>query len=417
MAEPTLSDAERLDADDPLAPVRDRFVVTDPDLVYVDGNSLGRLPKATVDRLARTVAQEWGTGLVRSWEAWIDLPTTIGDRIAADVVGARPGEVIVADSTTVNLYKVLVAALDLRPGRSVIVTDGANFPTDRFVIEGVARARGLTVRTVAEDPSPSLIAEAVAPGDVAVVALSLVAYRSGARLDGPAITSVAHDAGALAVWDLSHAAGAIPLSLESMGADFAVGCTYKYLNGGPGAPAWLYARQALHGDLVSPIWGWFGAADPFAMTAERYRAAPGVAGFLSGTPPILALAAVDEGVSLTAEIGLGAIDAKRRRLMDFAFACSDAALAPVGVTAVTPSDADDNGSHVSLAHPAAWPITQFLIAEAGVIPDFREPDLIRLGLTPLSTAFVDVWRAVDGVRRAVVEGELDRYPSQRGRVT
>ncbi len=291
------SEAEALDAADPLAQFRSRFVEPDPDLIYLDGNSLGRLPLATVERLREVVEAEWGGGLARSWPSWIDLPTRVGDLIGEHLLGARPGEVIVSDSATVNLYKLAAAGCDARPGRSVVVTDDDNFPTDRYTLAGLAQARGLEMRMIASDPvhGPS-VADVVAAldDDVALLSLSAVAFRSGALLDLPAITAAAHAAGALMLWDVCHAAGSVPVELTEIGADLAVGCGYKYLNGGPGAPAFLYVRRELQADLRQPIWGWFGQRDQFAM-GEHYDPDPGMRRFLTGTQSAVGLTALRGG--------------------------------------------------------------------------------------------------------------------------
>jgi kynureninase len=418
MAAPTRDEAVALDRDDPLAAFRSWFVIDDDGPIYVDGNSLGRLPATTPARLERVVREEWGRGLIGSWSSWIDLAGAVGDRIASAVVGARPGEVLGGDSTTVNLYKLAAAALDVRPDRRrrVLVTDAGNFPSDRFVLQGLAAARDLEVRLLPEDPTPADVDAALAPGDVALVSLSLVAYRSGAWLDLAGITDVAHRHGALVLWDLSHAAGAVPIDLEGAGVDLAVGCTYKYLNGGPGAPAFLYVRASLHDELRQPIWGWFGAADQFAM-GPTYEPAPGIDRFQVGTPPILGLAAVDEGVAVTEAAGMDAIDAKRRALTAFLLRLHDDRLAPAGIGLATPRSPDAHGSHLAFRHPEAWRLCRALIAELGVVPDFREPDLVRFGLTPLSTTFTEVWDAAEALRTAVVERRYEHHPVERTRVT
>jgi kynureninase len=416
MTGPTREEAVALDRSDPLAAFRDRFVIDDSGTVYADGNSLGRLPAATVDRLHHVVTEEWGRGLVGSWSTWIERSTAVGDRLAAAVLGARPGEVVVGDSTTVQLYKAAVAALDARPDRRMVVTDAGNFPTDRFVLQGLAAAGRVEVRLVDEDPTPSDVEAAVGGGDVALVTLSAVAYRSGAWLDVAGITEAAHRHGALVLWDLSHAAGAVPLDLQADGVDLAVGCTYKYLNGGPGAPAFLYVRSSLQAQLRQPIWGWFGAADQFAM-APDYAPADGIDRFQVGTPPILGLAAVDEGAALTEAAGMAAIDGKRRALLRLLWACFDARLAPLGIGDATPRDPDRAGSHVSFRHPEGWRTCRALVVELGVGPYFREPDLVRFGLTPLHTRFVDVWDAAEALRVAVAERRYERYPSERSRIT
>ena len=408
---PSRADALALDAADELAPFRDRFVLDDDGPLYLDGNSLGRLPSATVARLRGVVEQEWGAGLIGSWSSsWIELPRTVGDRIATSVVGARPGEVLVCDSTSVNLYKLARAALDAAApsGRTVVVTDRGNFPTDRYVLEGLAD----DVRWVDADPDADAIAEATSSGDVALVSLSLVSYASGALLDLEGITAAAHARGALVLWDLSHAAGAVPIDLEGAGVDLAVGCTYKYLNAGPGAPAFLYVREELQSRLTQPIHGWFGAADQFAMGPD-YVPAPGIDRFAVGTPPVLGLAAVDEGVALLGEAGIERLRRKSLAATGLLLALADAA----GFDVATPRPDDRRGSHVALRHPEAWRLCRALIEELGVIPDFREPDLIRFGVTPLYTRFVDVWDAMDRLRRAVEERRFERFPIERTRVT
>ena len=393
--------AQALDAADPLAALRDRFVIGDPHLVYLDGNSLGRLPKATVVRLQRLVAHEWGGELVRGWSHWLDEPERVGELIGREILGARPGETIVSDSTTVNLFKLAHAALDARPDRRVIVAARDEFPTDRYVLEGLAAARGLEIRWLGAGPIDGERVDrhaidgptgadlaAVLDEEVALVVLSLVNYRSGAIADLPEITAAAHAVGALSLWDLSHAGGAIPIELEASGADLAVGCTYKYLNGGPGAPAYLYVRRSLQDVLRTPIQGWFGQRDQFAM-GPRYDPAPGIRAWLAGTPGMLALAAVEEGVRLTAEAGLPAIRAKGIALTEFAIELLDERLAPLGCTLGSPRLAARRGAHVAIRHPHARRLCERLLA-GGVVPDFREPDTIRFGLPPLSTSFADV---------------------------
>ena len=392
------SRAEALDATDPLRAFRDRFVIDDPDLVYLDGNSLGRLPKATVQRLSLLIRDEWGGELVRAWDHWLDEPARIGELIGLNLLGARPDETIVSDSTTVNLYKLAAAALDARPARTTIVAAADEFPTDRYVLEGLAESRGLTIRWLTGDAveglPPGELA-AVIDESVALVVLSLVNYRSGSVADLPAMTALAHDAGALILWDLSHAVGATPIELEAGGADLAVGCTYKYLNGGPGAPAFLYVRQSLQPELRTPIQGWFGQRDQFAM-GPRYDPRPGIRAWLAGTPGMLALAAVEEGVKLTAEAGIEAIRAKGMTLTEFAIELLDERLSPLGCTLGSPRDPARRGAQVSFRHPDARRLTAELMAR-GVVPDFREPDSIRFGLPPLTTRFADVAAGVDAV--------------------
>jgi kynureninase len=406
--------AERLDAADPLAAYRDRFVIDDPATIYLDGNSLGRLPVAIRERLSRLVDQ-WGSQLVSAWHEWIDLPERAGDLLAAEVLGARPGEVIVTDSTTVNLFKLASAVLDTRPG--AVLTDTENFPTDRYVLEGVARRHGRELRYLEPDPldgpQPGDVERACAGDDVALVSLSHVAYRSGALADIEAITGAAD---VPVLWDVSHSAGVVPVELEKRGIELAVGCTYKYLNAGPGAPAFLYVREQLQGRLGNPIQGWFAQRDQFQMGRE-YDPEPGIRRFLVGTPPILQLAAVEEGVRLTGEAGIDSLRAKAIALTELIVAFHDEKLAPLGFELGTTRDPARRGAHISLTHPEAWPICRALIERAGVIPDFREPDSIRLGVAPLYTRFADVYDALERLRKLVACGEHRELDSGKLRVT
>ncbi len=388
----TAEAAAALDAADPLAAMRERFVGADEALVYLDGNSLGRLPRGTAQRLQTVIEHEWGSRLIRGWEeGWMELPLRVGDRLGELALGARAGQVAVADSTTVCFYKLATAAIAARPGRTEIITDHDNFPTDRYVLEGLAAAHGLTIRWLRGGsgfgPQPEQVA-ALAGERTALIALSHVAYRSAFVLDLPAITAIAHDAGALALWDLSHSAGAVPIGLDAAGVDLAVGCSYKYLNGGPGAPAFLYVAAEHQATLRQPVWGWLGRDDPFAM-APGFTPAPGITAMLSGTPPVLALSAVQASLELFAQAGLDAARAKGSALGEYAIAIADAWLAPHGVRVASPRQSARRGSHVALAHPDARVLCRELIA-GGVIVDFREPDIVRAGLSPLTTSFADV---------------------------
>ena len=404
--------AEQLDARDPLAPFRERFVLSRPERIYVDGNSLGRLPVAAREALAARV-EEWGERLVTAWPDWIDLPREVGDLLARAALGARPGEVVVSDSTTVNLYKLARAALAVREGP--VVTDAANFPTDRYVLEGLGRELLLFEADPVEGPAVEDVERACA-GGAALVCLSHVAYRSGALADMRAITEAAHAAGALVLWDLSHSAGSVAVELEASGVDLAVGCTYKYLCGGPGAPAFLYVRSELQERLRSPIQGWFGQRDQFEM-GQRYDPEPGIARFLAGTPPILDLTAVRAGVELVEEAGIEAIEAKGRALTAYGVELADEWLAPLGFELGSPRDPTRRGAHVSLRHPEAWQITRALVERADVVPDFRGPDSVRLGFPPLYTRFADVREALDRLRTLVALGAHKAFPPERARVT
>jgi len=404
LADPlSLAAAEARDAADPLRDWRDRFALPDG-VIYLDGNSLGPLPRATVQQLDIAVRRQWGEGLVRSWNQadWIGAPARIGDKIAR-LIGAAPGSVIVADSVTVNLYKALTALLQVRPGTRRVLSEAGNFPTDVYVAEGAARRHGLTLDL---HPRETLV-EAIGD-DVAVLVLTHVHFRSGARWDMAAIEAAAARHGVPVLWDLSHSVGAVPLDLGRDGARFAVGCGYKYLNGGPGAPGFVHvAPEAPWRDrLASPIQGWMGHADPFAF-ADGYRAAPGMAGFLAGTPPILSLLALEPGVDLMLAADQAQLFAKAEALFDW-LAALMAARCPA-LRLITPRDAAARGSHASFAHADAWPICQALIA-AGVIGDFRTPDLLRLGLTPLYLGFADLWHAVDRLA-AILADESWRAPA------
>ncbi len=403
MTEPlSRSGAQALDDGDPLAAFRDRFVIDDPALTYMDGNSLGRLSIATEQRLATLIRQEWGGGLALTWDKWLTWPGQVGDRLGDALLGAAPGQVVVSDSTTVNLYKSASAALDARADRRIIVTDSENFPTDRYVVEGLSRQRNLELRMVKSDPIERLTAEAVTDAiddDVALVTFSHVGFASSTVADMPAITQVAHRAGALVLWDLSHTVGSYPVELDAANVDLAVGCTYKYVNGGPGAPAFLYVNRSQQPQLRQPIWGWFGQREQFEM-GPAYDPEPGIGQFLVGTSPILGLAAVDEGVKLLAEAGIGRLREKGVALTSYLIDLYDAWLQPLGVGLGSPRDPATRGSHVALRHPEARALSAAL-TERGVVPDFRTPDRVRFGPAPITTRFVDVWDAMDCLRSLV----------------
>jgi len=417
------------DRQDPLRSLRDRFDLPDG-LVYLDGNSLGPLPHAVRERLRDVVDQQWGHDLIRSWNVhgWIDLPLRVGEKIAP-LIGAAPGQVAVADSTSVDLFKLLAGALELRPDRHVIVSERDNFPTDLYVADGLGRLRagtdgGLRLRTIERGDVAGLdgvlgAADGArgAGDEVAVVMLTHVDYRTGELHDMAAVTERVHAAGALMLWDLSHSTGALELDLDGAGVDLAVGCGYKYLNGGPGAPAFLYVAHRHQEAIRSPIQGWLGHAEPFAFSAD-YRPAPGVARFLCGTPPILSLAALDAALDLFAEVELAALRAKSVALgqlfLDLVEQECGAWLGDDGGLAIAcPRDGTRRGSQVSLRHPEGYAIIQALIAR-GVIGDFRTPDVLRFGLAPLYLRFADVWDAVAHLRKVLAEEEW-RRPEHRQR--
>jgi kynureninase len=387
-----------LDAADPLAGFRERFVVDDEGPIYVDGNSLGRLPHATAERI-KALVDDWGERLVSAWPDWIELPHAIGDEIAAHVLGARPGEVLVCDSVTVNLFKLAGAVLSAEPGPLVALED--DFPTDRYVLEGLAEQHGVELRLVTREELRD------ASRDARLTVVSQVDYRSGEVLGDDEVEG-------LVLWDLSHSAGAIEIDVSTV--QLAVGCTYKYLNGGPGSPAFLYVREDLQEELRSPIQGWFGQREQFAM-GPRYDPAPGIDRFLAGTPPILNLVAVQEGIRLTAEAGMPAIAEKTRRLTDLFVDLHDAWLAPLGFTLASPRDAHARGGHVSLAHPRGWQICRALIERANVVPDFRQPDRVRFGLPALYTRFEDVYDAARRTRDLVATGAHQQMDAAPARVT
>ena len=413
------SEAERRDAADPLSGLREAFEIPDPEPIYLDGNSLGRLPKLTAERLDAVVRDGWGRHAVGGWEEWLDLPRRVGDAIAAHFLGARPGEVVVSDSTTVNLYKLAFAALDARPGRNVILATDDEFPTDRYVLEGLAAARGGQLKLLATDPidgtGVSDVATALGP-DVGLVCLSLVNYRSGALADMRAVTRAVQDAGATMLWDLSHAVGAVPIDLAASGVEMAVGRTYKYLNGGPGAPAFLYVRRDLQDRLHQPIQGWFGQRDQFAM-GPRYDPEPGIAHFLAGTPLVLGIVAIEAGVDVLAEVGIDALRRRSVALTDFVVALWRAWLEPLGFTLASPEDPARRGGHVALQHPDARRIDRALHERAGVVTDFRAPDRIRLAPMAAYTRFTEVWDAMDRLRALVERGEHLEVSAARGRLT
>ena len=375
-------EALALDAADPLATWREQFDLTaggagGHELIYLDGNSLGRTPLRTFQRMDEVLRDEWASGLIRSWDEWVHRPQEVGN-LLAPLIGAQPGEVIVHDSTTINLYQLVHGAMALRPDRTVLAIDQDDFPSDRYVVDGIAAATGRTVRYGFERLD-----------DVAVIVRSVVDYRTAEVVDVVAETARAHDAGAMVIWDLSHAAGVLALDLGAAGAQLAVGCTYKYLNGGPGSPAFTYVAHDLQPRITQPIWGWFSQQDQFAM-GPTYTPRTDIAHMLIGTPSILALTGAEVGIGLSAAAGIDAIAAKARALTALGIDLCDR----LGLSTCTPRDELRRGGHISVVHPDARTLTGRLI-ERGVIPDFREPDLVRLGMSPLTTRYVDVF---DGIK-------------------
>jgi kynureninase len=413
--------ARRLDSRDKLAPFREAFFIGDPELIYMDGNSLGRLSQRASVRLKAAVETEWGGDLIRSWNNdWYQAPARAGEQIAR-MIGAEPGQVIACDSTSVNLFKLVMAALALKPGRARIVSDVLNFPSDLYIIQGCIQLLGnrheLHLVPSADGIHSDLDALYQAVDEnTALVTLSHVTFKSGFLYDLEAVTRLAHEAGALVLWDLSHSAGVVPIELDRWGADLAVGCTYKYLNGGPGAPAFLYVRREHQERTRSPIWGWFGQQEPFAFSLE-YKPAPGMGRWLVGTPPVLSLLAMEAALEVVNEAGLPAIRSKSLQLTSYLIFLIDNVLAPLGFSLGSPRRPEQRGSHVSLCHPEGYRINRALIEEMQVLPDFREPDNIRLGLSPLDTSFPEVWEAVERIRRVVAEEKYKKYPDGRLAVT
>ena len=405
--------AVTMDLADPLALYRSQFTVAGP--IYLDGNSLGR-PSASVAEGLAAAVRDWSENLVGGWSRWIDLPAAVGDRVGR-LIGAGPGQVVVCDSTTVNLYKLASASLIAQPDRRVILADADDFPTDRYVLQGLAETSGRELRLLHGSAINGLDTEVVGSAidaDTALVCLSHVNFRSGARLDLAAITEAAHRHGALVLWDLCHSAGAIPVGLDEAGADLAVGCTYKYLNGGPGSPAFAYVRRDLQAQLHQPVWGWFGQQDQFAM-GPIYKPTAGMGRFLSGTPPVLGLLAVDAAAKIMESAGIPALWAKSQQLTAMLVDLIRNQLEPLGATLASPTDPDRRGAHVAVAHPQAWPWCKTLIDRRMVVGDFRPPDVIRLGPAPLYTRFVDVFDAVQRMAEVLEAGVED--VSDRPRVT
>jgi kynureninase len=374
-------------------------------LVYFDGNSLGRPIVDTADRLAEFVRRDWGQRLIRGWdEGWFDLPLTLGDRLGRVALGAAPGQTSFGDSTTVLLYKLVRAAVAARPGRPEIAIDRDNFPTDRYVAQGIADELGLTLRWIEVDTSGGVSAEqltAVVGEQTALVMLSHVAYRSAWLADVPRLTRIAHDAGALMLWDLCHSVGVVPVQLDEWEVDLAVGCSYKYLNGGPGSPAFVYVADRLLGELTQPIQGWIGNTDPFLM-GPTYTPTKGIRRFHSGTPPVIGMLAIEDMVDLIEEAGIDAVRAKSVALTSYAVELADELLAPLGVVLASPRDPVRRGGHVTVNHARMQEVTDALWAR-DVIPDYRDPQGLRIGLSPLSTSFEEVRRGMRAVRE-----ELER---------
>jgi len=413
--------AAQLDAQDPLAQFRERFVIADSDLIYMDGNSLGRLPRATLPLAENIITHQWGERLIRSWnEGWFDTPERVGAKIA-QLIGAQPDEVIVADSTSINLFKLAVAALRNQYGRLHILTDNLNFPSDLYILQGAIDLLGQQHQldiVSSPDDIYGPVAELYARLDsqVALLALSHTVFKSGYTYDIAAITKAAHEVGTLVLWDLSHSVGAMPIDVTATQVDLAIGCTYKYLNGGPGAPAFLYIRRDLQERLSNPIAGWMGQKNLFSFE-QTYQAATGLRGFLTGTPPVISLSLIETGVDLLLEAGLDKLRAKSEQQSSYLIALWETLLKPLGFSLNSPLDVQQRGSHISLGHTEGLRIDLALLNDMNVLPDFRAPDNIRLGIAPLYTSFHDIHATVMRLQQIVSEKRYEKYPNETPIVT
>ncbi|MDL1910173.1 kynureninase [Chloroflexi bacterium CFX6] len=433
---PSLSFAHHLDSQDPLASYREGFVITDPNLIYLDGNSLGRMPKAAQERAKQVVENEWGHDLIRGWnKGWWEAPQRVGDKIGG-LIGAAPGQTLVSDTVSLNLFKLAASALTLQSDRKKIITDTFNFPSDLYILQGIVKlldaespspsgrgVRGegkyeiLRIGATDDDITPDLAAlESAIDENTALVALSHVVFKSGYLYDMRRITDLAHTKGALVLWDLSHSVGSVPVHLDDCNADFAIGCTYKYLNGGPGAPGFLYVNKNIQEKLSSPIWGWWGQKNPFDFSLD-YIPAPGAQRFLVGTQPMISLLTMEAALEPTLQAGMDAIRAKAILMTDYASFLTDTWLAPLGFSLGSPRDSAQRGSHISIRHADGYRINRALIEEMNVIPDFRAPDNIRLGFSSLYTSFTEIWEGFDRIKRVIVEKRHERYTKQKLTVT
>ena len=416
--------ALELDRTDPLAHFKSQFVVTDPEMCYLDGNSLGRIPKATIDAINDFMVKEWGPEVVTGWSHWVDEAQPTGDLLGAAALGAGPGQVLVCDTTSVNFYQLCLAAIHARPGRTTIITDAANFPTDRYILDGIAKQFGLNL-VIIDNENPAIAdheritPEILAPylnQDVALVTLEVIQYRSGARTDIKAITDQVRAIGGLVVWDASHAVGAIELDLDANGADLCVGCTYKYGNSGPGSPAWLYVSKRVQSELQVPIQGWFAQDAQFEM-GPVFERAQNIRGFQIASPSLMGIRCVQTAFSMIQEAGIDAIAHKAAVGTQMMIDLYDAWLAPLGIELNTSRDAKERGGHISLVHPDAAQICVALRQISNVIPDYRTPNSIRLAISPLPTSYVEVWDGFARMRDLVASGEYKTIKEGGSRVT
>jgi kynureninase len=416
--------ALELDKNDPLAEYRSKFVITDPNLCYLDGNSLGRLPHATVKAVSDFLSQEWGNEVVTGWSHWIDEAQVAGDLLGRAALGAGPGQVLVCDTTSVNFYQLCLAAINARPGRKTIITDAANFPTDRYILEGIAKQLSMNLVIIDnEDPAiadneliTAELLEKYMTEDVALVTFEVIQYRSGARTDIQSVTDLARSYGALVVWDASHAAGAIEMNFDANGADLAVGCTYKYGNSGPGSPAWLYVNKRVQKELQVPIQGWFANEDQFGMGA-RFEKAEGIRGFQIASPSIVGIRSVQIAFAMIEEAGIDVIASKAAMGTQMMIDLFDEWLAPLGYTLLTSRNPQERGGHISLGHPDAAKICIALRKFANVIPDYRTPNAIRLAMAPLPTSYVEVWDGFARIRDLTENRQYEEVQGSDSRVT
>ncbi len=416
--------ALELDQNDPLAGYRSKFVITDPNLCYLDGNSLGRLPHATVKAVSDFLSQEWGNEVVTGWSHWIDEAQVAGDLLGRAVLGAGPGQVLVCDTTSVNFYQLCVAAIKARPGRKTIITDAANFPTDRYILKGIAEQFDLNLIIIDnEDPAiaeneriTAELLEKYMTEDVAMVSFEVIQYRSGARTDIQSVTDLARSYGALVVWDASHAAGAIEMNFDACGVDLAVGCTYKYGNSGPGSPAWLYVNKKIQRELQVPILGWFGNEDQFGMGPDFVKA-DGIRGFQIASPSIIGIRGVQVAFAMIEEAGIDVIASKAAIGTQMMIDLYDEWLAPLGYTLLTSRNPKERGGHISIGHPDAARICVALRKFANVIPDYRTPNAIRLAIAPLPTSYVEVWDGFQRIRDLTQSRQYEKVEGSDSRVT
>jgi kynureninase len=416
--------ALELDKNDPLADYRSKFVITDPNLCYLDGNSLGRLPHATVKAVSDFLSQEWGNEVVTGWSHWIDEAQVAGDLLGRAALGAAAGQVLVCDTTSVNFYQLCLAAINARPGRKTIITDAANFPTDRYILDGIAKQHGLNLLIIDnEDPAiadnelvTAELLEKYMSEDVALVTLEVIQYRSGARSDIKSITDLVRSYGGLVVWDASHAAGAIEMDFDANGVDLAVGCTYKYGNSGPGSPAWLYVNKKIQGELQTPIQGWFANEDQFGMGPDFVKA-NGIRGFQIASPSIIGIRGVQVAFEMIAEAGIDAIASKAAIGTQMMIDLFDEWLAPLGYTLLTSRNPKERGGHISIGHPDAAKICVALRKYANVIPDYRTPNAIRLAIAPLPTSYVEVWDGFQRIKDLTETRQYEKVEGSDSRVT